>query len=274
ISCQYVRDELATDKLRYAPMLDTCAFQKAEAIVLKKRDLRETSVLLTLYSREFGKILGVMKGLRAQRIGQYSVSPQVFSVNEIVFYERSKKDIFTVSTCELKEYFSAIREDLKKTVYASYFVELADSLTPQGEDSRQMYDLLLNGITSLAGPYSEKRIARMFEIKLLSLLGVMPILSQCVLCGSPEIEGESWFSMEHGGSVCGKCGPKERALVPMLSGTIRFIEHINRLEWEKVLRIKVSEDVGRQLEDFLQRFLAFHLHIKPKALEFADKVGV
>ncbi|MCM8781807.1 MAG: DNA repair protein RecO [Candidatus Omnitrophica bacterium] len=244
--------------------------QKTEAILLRKQDLRETSLFLSFYTKSSGKIYGVMKGIRGQK-GQYSTAPQLFSLNEIVFYERKNKDVFTISQCELRKFFAEIRESLEKTSHAMYFVELVNFIAPIGEKNERLYDLLEKSLGFLCGQASAKRIARIFEIKLLDILGLMPHLQNCIVCGS-FADNKIRFSLKNGGVICGECAIKEKEGVPISSGTINFIEHINRSSWDMVLRIKVSQDVGHQLENLLRSFIAFHLQLKPKTLEFMKKV--
>lgn len=245
----------------------------SDAILLKKQELRETSLFMTFYTKESGKIYGVMKGVRGQR-GQYGISPQLFSLNEIVFYERKDKDVFIVSQCELKEFFASIREGLEQTSYAMYFIELVNSLTPTGEKNEKMFELLENCLRLLDGTASARRTARIFEIKLLALIGLMPSLSRCVLCGSAKMASQPRFSFKDGGVLCEACAAKEKTSFPISTGTLNFIDHINRSEWGLIPRIKVSMDVGRQVEETLRRFLNYHLHINPRSLEFMKKVHV
>lgn len=247
--------------------------QKTEAILLKKQDLRETSLFLSFYTKGHGKISGVIKGIRGQK-GQYNASPQLFGLNEIVFYERKDRDVFTISQCELREFFAEIRESLEKTSHALYFIELVNSLTLILEKNEKMFELLENSLRLLCGPASTKRVARIFEIKLLNILGLMPQLKNCVICDSSVIK-KMRFSLKNGGVICGECSAKERdSSFPVSIGTVNFIEHINRSDWEMVLRIKVSQDVGHQVEQLLQRFITYHLPVRPKSLEFMKKVLV
>ncbi|MCX5716310.1 MAG: DNA repair protein RecO [Candidatus Omnitrophica bacterium] len=244
--------------------------QKTDAVLLKKQDLRETSLFLTFYTKTSGKIYGVMKGIRGQK-GQYGFSPQVFSLNEVVFYERKDKEIYTVSQCELKDFFATIRESLERTSYASYFIELINSLTAVSEKNEAMFDLLVNSLKMLCENASPRRTARVFEIRLLSLLGLMPQLRSCIGCSQP-LGSKALFSLKNGGVMCGACAAKERGVIPVAIGTLNFMDHVNRSDWEFVSRIKVSQEVGKQVENILRRFMDYHLHLKPKSLEFMEKV--
>lgn len=246
--------------------------QKSDAFLLKKQDIRETSLFATFYTKGFGRIYGIMKGVRGQK-GQYNANPQIFSLNEIVFYERKTKDVFTVSQCELKEFFGSLRESLERTSYATYFIELINLLTPLREKNERMFELLENGLGLLGSPASAKRVARIFEIKLLGMLGLMPELKCCVVCDR-GLNKAARFSLRNGGVICEACSSKERDGLPVLSGTINFMEHINRSDWPMILRIKVSQDVGHQVETLLRNFINYHLHIRPKTLEFMRKTHI
>ena len=70
------------------------AIQKTQGFVLRRDDLRETSVILTVYTRDFGKLKLITKGVRSPEQRSLS-SYELFALDEIVFYEKRKKNIFT-----------------------------------------------------------------------------------------------------------------------------------------------------------------------------------
>ena len=243
------------------------AIQKTEGILLRRQDIRETSLILTFYTKDFGKVKGIVRGVRGPRSACGGASMEIFALDDVVFYERRKSDIFTISQCDLSEFFSPIRESLEKLSYATYLIELTDSVTALGDKNREVFDLLLNSLRLLAGQASTKRVARIFEIKLLSLLGIMPTLEVCVNCGS-AVDGSSRFSMRHGGLICKKCFPADREARSILQGTVKFIEHIRSLPFERVANVKVSSDVGHELERILRKFLDYHIERRLKTVEF------
>jgi DNA repair protein RecO (recombination protein O) len=248
------------------------AIQTTEAIVLKKQNLRETSIILTMLTRDFGKIAGVIKGARGPRaaIGH---NPQIFSVNDVVFYERKRGNLSNISHCDLKDFFSPIRDDLEKTVYADYFVELADTVTIEGDADKDLYGLLLNSLTLLAQPVSAKRVARIFEIKLMDAAGFMPELDKCACC-MDNVDRSGIFSFTNGALYCGKCRAKANGGMALSVGTINFINRVKEMPFGLVSRIKVSQHVGRELEVFMRKFVDYHLQRKLKTLDFLRKVDL
>lgn len=241
--------------------------QKSEAIVLRRQPLRETSLILTFYTRDFGKIKGILRGVRGAR-GQYGGgSFEILSLDEIVFYDRKKGDIFTTSQCDLVEFFNPIRRSLEKLAYAAYMAELLDSVTTLGDKNEQVFELLLNSLRLLSGDTSSRRAARIFEIKLLSLLGIMPTLESCANCGK-RVDSSAKFSVTQGGLICVNCLASDRNAHTIMQGTVKFIEHIRALPFEKVARVKVADAVGKELEATLRKFLDYHIERRLKTLEF------
>ena len=63
------------------------SIQKTEAIVLNKHDFRETSIIANFYTRDFGKLSGIMKGIKEQP-GKFASTLEPFSHNDIIFYKK------------------------------------------------------------------------------------------------------------------------------------------------------------------------------------------
>ena len=249
------------------------AIQKSEGIVLRRQELRETSLLLTLYTKDFGKIKGIVRGVRGPRATYGGGAFEIFAYDEVVFYERKKSEFYTMPQCDLLDFFNQIRESLDRLSYATYIIELLDSVTGMSDKNEEVFRLLLNSLKLLSGEPSARRVARIFEIKLLHLLGLMPSLELCANCGEHiGIDPSARFSLLHGGLICRKCLQADRNAVEILPGTAKFIEHIRALPFEKVARIKVSARVGKELEAILRKFLDYHVERRLKTVKFIKEI--
>ena len=98
--------------------------QRSGAIVLRSHALRETSLILTYYTKDFGKIKGIVRGVRGPHAQYGGGSLELFAHDEIIFYERKKSDIFTISQCDLIDFFNPIRQSLERLAYASFMVSI------------------------------------------------------------------------------------------------------------------------------------------------------
>ena len=247
------------------------AIQKSEGILLRRQDLRETSIILTFYTRGFGKIKGIVRGVRGPR-GQYGGGAlEIFSLDEIVFYERKRSDIYTISQYDLINFFNPIRESLEKLSYAMYLAELIDSVTSLADPNDDAFELLLNSLKLLEADASPRRVARIFEIKLLYLFGLMPSMELCSACGR-KAEEAGRFSIIHGGLICKECCRTEKETLPILPGTAKFIEHVLSSPFDRAARVKVAMAVGKELESILRRFLDYHIERRLKTVQFIREI--
>lgn len=244
------------------------SIRRSEGILLRRHDLRETSIILTFYTKDAGKIRGVIRGARGNRAQEGGAAFELFARDDVVFYERRRSDLCTISQCDLVEFFAPVRSSLERFAYASYFIELIDAVTEPAVSQPAVFELILNSLRLIGGEASPRRVARIFEIKLLDLLGMMPGLAACTRCGSSADGTAGRFSLRDGGVVCAACGAADPSSTPILAGTVNFIEHIRRAPFDKVAQVKVAERVGRDLERMLRSFLDYHLNRRLKTLDF------
>ena len=243
--------------------------RKTEAIVLRSRDFSESSLTVSFYTKDLGKINGLAKGIKSRR-KKYGGYLQPFTYNDIVFYQKINAGLCTISQCNLRDFFPAIREDLEKTAYASYFVELIDKTTPVQDENIEIFNLLLRSLR-LFSTEDAKKICRIFEIKLLDLLGLMPMITNCIHCGS-IIKEKARFSASLGGTLCQRCFYKDYKSTPILKGTIATIRYISKQGYDQISRFRLTSAVEENLREVLSLFLSFHLESQLKSLEFLEKI--
>lgn len=241
---------------------------KTEAIVLKSFDFRETSKIVTFYTREFGKIRGVMKGVRKDP-RKFGSSVDKFTVNDIVFYQYRNSDIHLISQCDMKEFYSPIRQDLKRMTAASYILELIDTMLPIEQKNEDIYDLILQYLSSLQTDEDVNKLVHIFQIKTLSYSGFRPHLDSCVKC-TKKVEGQTRFSMRLGGLVCDICRSNDGDVSPISRGTVASIIHIEKSEWDQTLRLGLSAVIKKELKYVLNNFLVFHLEKNLRSARFVQ----
>lgn len=261
------------------------AATKTLAFILGTRDYRDTSLIGDFYTREHGKIRGVVRGIRDAR-GRFGSTLEPFSLNEILFYKRRRGgDLHQVTHVELVDLFTGVREDLERLAYASYFTELVNTLVEVEDPNPEIFDLLLDSFRFLASGASPKRVARIFEVKFFEDLGLMPEIRSCVVCRA-ELPDPAYFNVALGGIRCKGCSAARLASpagqeheqtgvvgIPISRGTLNFLEHARRSPILELYKVKVSLEVGVELEKTLRRFVDFHLNSKLKSMVFLEKMG-
>jgi DNA repair protein RecO (recombination protein O) len=247
---------------------------KTLAFVLKTQDYRDTSLLAYFYTRDFGKIHGIVKGIRDTR-ARFGSTLEPFSLNEILFYKRRRGgDLHQVTQIDLVDSFVPVREDLERLAYASYFADLLNEWLEIEEPNPAIFDLMRESLSFLASGASPKRAARIFEIKLCEQLGLMPQIGECAVCGVKTPE-PAYFNTALGGIHCRDCGPSARvSSLPVSRGALNFLEHVRRSEVSELSRVKVSQEVGEDLEKVLRRFVDYHLTHPLKTVSFLEQMGM
>lgn len=247
------------------------AAQQAEGIILRKYFLRETSYILIVFTKEFGKIKGVIKGVR-NPVPQFGGNFEIFSRARLLFYKKKKSLMDLITQCETVDFFLPLRKSLERLTYASYFVELVDIVTVDYEVNEPLYKTLVDSLALMAAGSSAKRVSRIFELKLLEHLGLSPVLDACVKC-KREAEEAAYFSIKEGGILCLRCvSGKNEFNMPISLGAVKFMRKIRSSDISKLSGVKVSGEVGRQTEEILRRFLQYHIARPIKTLTFMNKL--
>jgi len=242
------------------------AIQKTEAIVLKTRAFRETSLIVNFFTKDYGKMSGLIKGIR-QEPQRYGGLPLSFSHNSIVFYEKARRDLNLVTQCDTKEQFLPIRDSLQKNNYATYFIELLDAVTSELDKNENLFELLIRALSALNQHQDSQQVGRIFEIRLLNLSGFKPRLDACVHC-QKRIIGEGRFSPALGGILCPHCFRFDNAATAISKGALASIDYIERVNWQKALQLRVSANIAGELKAILSNFLDIHLDKEIKSRKF------
>ena len=239
---------------------------KTEAIVLKSIDFRETSRITTFFTHQYGKVKGVLKGIRKDP-KKFGSNVDRFSINDIVYYQYRNSDLHLISHCDLKAFFFPIRQDLKRTMAASYILELVNAIMPTEEANRAVYELMMNYLNELQSAKDISKLVHIFQIKTLTLAGFRPHLDSCLLC-KEKIHSQARFSLSKGGLLCIKCQIQDLTATPISGGSVASIIHIEKSPWEGCLRLGLSESIKRELKYILNNFLVFHLERQLKTQRY------
>jgi DNA repair protein RecO (recombination protein O) len=239
---------------------------KTEGVVLKSFDFRETSRIATFFTRDFGKVKGVLKGIRKDP-RKFGSSVEKFSLNDIVYYQYRNSDIHLISHCDMKDFYQGLRQDLERMTAASYASELIDTLMPAEEPNPEIYDLMQTFLKCLQTTTDVSKLIQTFQIKILSLSGFKPQLETCVRC-SNNVAQAPRFSLRLGGLLCGECKDSTGEATPISLGAVASILHIQKNNWDAALRLGMAPFIKKELKYVLNHFLVFHLERHLRSTRF------
>ncbi len=238
---------------------------QTEAIILRRSDFSEADRLLTLYSREKGKVRAIAKGAR---------KPQSRKTGHVELFMRTRfllatgRDLDIITQAELVEAYEGLRTSLVRTTYAAYAIELLDRFTAEEDKNLALYDLLANTLARLEKASDLLLAARYYELRLLALSGYQPQLFTCVGCDKPIEEEDQFFSAELGGLLCPGCIERDRRARPISAGAVKVLRYLQSRDWGTVRALRLRRPVQAELEGVMHFYLTYLLERQLKSVDF------
>lgn len=244
------------------------AIQKTEAIILKVMPFRSTSLIVTFFTKAFGKVRGLVKGVRLEGERSGAIY-ELFTNLEIVFYEKNRSDLHLVSEGFMLNSYTALQSRLESISYASYFAELVDEVSEVHDPHENIYSLLDFAFSYLPCMPGQ-RLARIFEIKLLNEAGWLPHLENCLGCGKDLEYG--FFSSRQGGLLCHSCASNFPDSKPLNAEPLAVLRYYTGHDLDACLKFGMTKQAETELETFMSRFLSERLHRPLKTGQFLQKM--
>jgi len=245
---------------------------KATGFFLKSLNYGESDLIVTFYSREFGKLRGIAKGAKRSK-KRFANVFEPFSLTHIIFSRKNRDMLAFIESCDIIDHYAAIRQDLEKTLTASYFMDLADHFSPEGKHNEALFTLLADYLAWLARENVSDAAIRFFEMRLLKIAGFEPSLSACVRCKTPVTNGASYyFYPNEGGIFCAGCARPERYDQSVSAGAIRTLLLGKDMDMEKMKMVSLSGSLAAESRNILCAFIAFVLGKEVKSLKVMEQV--
>lgn len=228
---------------------------KTDALVLSSRPLGEADRLIDLLTWERGKITAVARGARKVK-SRLAAGVDLFTYGHYQLHRGRSLDLITGQ--EVREHFTAFREDAALYPYGLFLTELTGRLVRSEEPAPEPCSLLLEGWRLLCDDTLPERmlLCRAFELKLMDLTGFCPYLKGCLLCDTPEA---LYFSPRQGGLLCRKCAGGDA--VRLSAGTVALARRLLEASLEQVKMLRPLALQMRELAGIAAAFRRYHLDI-------------
>lgn len=234
-----------------------------EVVVLRTHKLGEADRILTLLSRQHGKIRAVAKGVR-RTSSKFGARLEPFMVADVQFYEGRTLD--TVTQAEsLASYGAEIAADYPRFTAATAMAETADRLT-ETEGSLQQYVLLVGALRSLSrAEHSAGLTLDSYLLRALAIAGWAPSFVDCARCGT--VGPHEHIVVQVGGAVCDHCAPPG---TPRIDG--ETMAHLGALlagDWDTVEAS--SERASAQGSGIVAAYTQWHLERSLRSLPHVQR---
>jgi DNA repair protein RecO (recombination protein O) len=245
-------------------------FENATALVVRKTDWSETSRIVTLFTREFGKVRALAKGGRRLR-SNFEVALDLLTLCSIVFIRKnSGLDLLTEARAE--ERFAGLRANLN-ALYAGYYVaELLGDGTQDHDPHPLLFDEALLTLHALNAPLANvAALTIRFELAWLNELGYRPRLDACAVCGAVD-----WLKTAvrfvigalAGGLLCPVCEPGQRDKRPISGAALVKLRELGQSGSEALGEI--APMLHAELRQLLGQFVSFVLGKRPRLLAYLE----
>jgi len=274
--------------------------ERALALVVRGFDWSETSRIITLFTREFGKVRALAKGGRRLK-SNFDVAFDLLNVCHVMVIRKAHGGLDLLTEAQLAERFPVLRQDLS-ALYAGYYIaELLADGTQDYDPHPELFDaaietlrslrledpspnplhqgerglsappsLLGKGVGGLGSATALDAVAA-FELVWLHELGYSPRLDACTSCGADVLVPGServLFSASAGGVVCSRCGP---AVADRRSLSVSGLAALRGLAGGgQGPGMKLTSGDRRELRGLLGELVSFVLGRRPRLLGYLE----
>jgi len=243
------------------------ALYRDQAIVIRTQKLGEADRIITLFSREHGRIRAVAKGVRRTK-SKFGARLEPASFVDIQLYTGKTFDVVT-QVEGIENYGDSISHDYQKWTIASSILEAAERFSAnEGEPALQQFLLLLGALKALAHEsHDPSLILDAYLLRSLSVAGYAPSMTICSRCDKPG--PHKYFSLVGGGSVCADCKPSASA-TPHVE-TLQLMSDLLTGNWASADASELRH--RREASGLIAAYLQWHLERGLRSLPLVERVS-
>ena len=232
-------------------------------MVLSATPVAEYDKRLVILTKERGTITAFAKGARRPN-SSYVAASRPLSFGEFSLYEG--RTAYNLVGVNIKNYFEEIAMDIDNVYYGFYFLELSDYFSSENVDGTDVLKLLYVSLKAILNKaISNELVRRIFELKLLAINGQYPEIFSCIKCGNKsELK---YYSSKLDGALCRECEKAADDAIELNTSTFYTMQYIVSARMDKLYTFTVSDQVLREFQMVLKRFMKKHIDKEFKSEE-------
>ena len=174
--------------------------KESEAIVLRTYPMRESDLLVTLFTRLEGKVRGVARAAKKSR-RRFGGALEPLTYVKLTYEDRERLELVRLDACEVLESPLTSEVTYPRAVALGHVAELLDELSPDREANDAVFRLALSVVRRLQGEELLLPVTY-FELWMARLMGYLPDLSECLACGRVLNGSRAYFHALADGLMC------------------------------------------------------------------------
>ena len=240
---------------------------KTEGIVLKSMEYQEADKIVNIFTKDYGKITAIAKGVRKTK-SKFGSSLEILTHAIFLFYKGRNIDI--VSQTEILESFFSTSKEVIKFAFAANCVEVVNKLTEEREINIGLFNLLKVVLHYLRESNDPKLLTLSFKWQTMSILGYRPSLDHCCRCNkSVEDQKEMRFNIKEGGLVCNHCIDEDKE--GSINVSLYFVKLLRKILITRLSTISnatIPDNKMKELEKITNVYIGYHSEKSFKTDEF------
>ena len=229
---------------------------KTEGLVLRETEYQDADKLLTVLSKDRGRLTLRARGVRS-RSSKLKSGCQLLAYAEFTVFEG--KSSMTVDEAVPIELFLPLREDIELLSLASYFAQVAEVLSQEDDPNPALLSVCLNAMYALSKlGRPQKLVKAAFELRAACIAGYEPMLDGCAVCGNPNPDR---FNVAGGVLQCAGCLlPGEQGVrLPVHGGALAAMRFIESCDLKRLFSFRLGDEALKELSDAAETYLLTQL---------------
>ena len=242
-----------------------------KGLVLREVNYKESDKILTVLTAEEGKLTVSARGCR-KKGSAIAAASQLLVWSEFPLYEYQNR--WAVKEAVTERQFGDVRSDLDKLSLASYFAEVTEALSREGQPEPELLSLTLNSLHALEKlPYPAALIKTAFEWRAMALAGYEPMADACAVCGT-EPPADPRIHLTEGVLHCAACRGEigDGISMPLTEAALTALRHFIWGDPKRLFSVNIDQTSLKQLGQASEAYLMTQLERGFRTLDFYKSI--
>jgi len=228
---------------------------RTEGIVLRSMPYKETTRLVTLYTRELGKLTVIAKGGQSVK-SRFGSTLQVMSHVQAVIFSRPTRSIQVLSDCSHITVYSKIANQLDRLAVGQRICELVLLITEEGQRSSEIFQLFVTVLGALNNSKVHPLTLKLyFQLRFTEFLGFAPAFTKESV---EQIDSSGGYLLLGDGTMAVDIQDESNSVYAS-RGVLRAFAILNRSEFSVILKLKLTDKQYKELDELIHQFMRYHM---------------
>jgi len=248
---------------------------KIEAYVIRATRMAESSRVVTLFSKELGKVKAVAKGVGKPK-SKMSGAVELFNRIEGDLYKKETSELGTLGGAAVLDEYSRLTVDPRKFGFGSAWCEVLDKTSHPEHPRPKTYALTGDLLAALVLCESESSGLVFWSglVKLLGFEGYAPQLDKCVSCWKTDLGKSPMISLARGGAICERCPNDDEFSIRISAAGLDLLRKMENAPLSEIARLGFDRKAGKAAAEVIISFASYHLGLRRdlKSFKFLESL--